>query len=112
MLCERPLFNVSIAAVMLLHLVVSCNVCAYADIYIRSYFLLFSSVYPRHSEEVVTIIALLSADTIMLTPPSSREAALAARQKFIAPEGDMMTLLNVFRAYRKVQKNKVRSMAE
>ena len=58
-------------------------------------------------EEVVTIIALLSADVILLTPPSSRQAALAAQQKFIAPEGDMVTLLNVFRAYRKVQKNKV-----
>ena len=58
-------------------------------------------------EEVVTIISLLSADVILLTPPSSRQEALAARQKFTAPEGDMMTLLNVFRAYRTVHKNKV-----
>ena len=64
----------------------------------------------RFREEVVTIIALLSADVILLTPPSSRQEALAARQKFVAPEGDMMTLLNVFRGYRKVQKNKVGEM--
>ncbi|XP_037076284.1 ATP-dependent RNA helicase DHX33-like [Pollicipes pollicipes] len=58
------------------------------------------------TEEVVTIIALLSADVILLTPAAGRQEALAAHQKFVAPEGDMITLLNVFRAYRKVHKNK------
>ena len=36
-----------------------------------------------------------------------REEALAARQKFMSSEGDHITLLNIYRAYKSVNGNKV-----
>jgi ATP-dependent RNA helicase DHX33 len=53
-------------------------------------------------EEVVTIVALLSAESPFLLPAARdrREEAEAAHRKFQAPEGDLVTLLNVWRAFR------------
>ncbi|XP_048042754.1 ATP-dependent RNA helicase DHX33 [Megalobrama amblycephala] len=58
------------------------------------------------SEEVLTIISLLSVDSVLYNPPARRDDVLAARKKFISSEGDHMTLLNIYRAYKKVSGNK------
>ncbi|XP_072231119.1 ATP-dependent RNA helicase DHX33 [Leuresthes tenuis] len=58
------------------------------------------------SEEVLSIVSLLSVDTVLYNPPARREEVLAARRKFTTSEGDHMTLLNIYRAFKKVSGNK------
>lgn len=58
------------------------------------------------SEEVLTIVSLLSVDTVLYNPLVRREECLAARKKFTASEGDHLTLLNIYRAFKKVNANK------
>ncbi|XP_071078637.1 ATP-dependent RNA helicase DHX33-like isoform X1 [Haliotis cracherodii] len=57
-------------------------------------------------EEILSIVSLLSVDSILFTPHSKREEALAARKKFISSEGDSITLLNIYKAYKGVGGNK------
>lgn len=52
-------------------------------------------------------MSLLSVDTVLYNPPARREEVLAARKKFSSSEGDHMTLLNIYRAFKKVSGNKV-----
>ncbi|XP_023274145.1 putative ATP-dependent RNA helicase DHX33 [Seriola lalandi dorsalis] len=58
------------------------------------------------SEEILSIVSLLSVDTVLYNPPARREEVLAARKKFSSSEGDHMTLLNIYRAFKKVGGNK------
>ncbi|XP_063809748.1 ATP-dependent RNA helicase DHX33 isoform X1 [Pseudophryne corroboree] len=58
------------------------------------------------TEEILTIVALLSVDSILHNPPAKRDEVQAARKKFISSEGDHFTLLNVFRAFKNLGKNK------
>ncbi|KAM9728398.1 ATP-dependent RNA helicase DHX33 [Menidia menidia] len=58
------------------------------------------------SDEVLSIVSLLSVDTVLYNPPARREEVLAARRKFTSSEGDHMTLLNIYRAFKKVSGNK------
>lgn len=58
------------------------------------------------SEEIITIVALLSVDSLTYTPQSKRDHALAVRKKFLSSEGDQMTLLNIYRAYKAVSGHK------
>uniref|UniRef100_A0A4W6EG49 RNA helicase n=1 Tax=Lates calcarifer TaxID=8187 RepID=A0A4W6EG49_LATCA len=58
------------------------------------------------SEEILSIVSLLSVDTVLYNPPARREEVLAARKKFTSSEGDHMTLLNIYRAFKKVSGNK------
>lgn len=58
------------------------------------------------SEEIITIVALLSVDSLTYTPQSKRDHAIAVRKKFISSEGDHMTILNIYRAYKAVGGNK------
>ena len=60
------------------------------------------------THEVLTVVAMLSVDSILFTPPNKREEALSARRKFLSDDGDHMTLLNIYRAYKGVKGNKVR----
>ncbi|XP_075958406.1 ATP-dependent RNA helicase DHX33 [Anarhichas minor] len=58
------------------------------------------------SEEILSIVSLLSVDTVLYNPPARREEVLAARKKFSSSEGDHMTLLSIYRAFKKVSGNK------
>ncbi|XP_059208192.1 ATP-dependent RNA helicase DHX33 [Centropristis striata] len=58
------------------------------------------------SEEILSIVSLLSVDTVLYNPPARRDEVLAARKKFSSSEGDHMTLLNIYRAFKKVSGNK------
>lgn len=58
------------------------------------------------SDEILSIVSLLSVDTVLYNPPARREEVLAARKKFTSSEGDHMTLLNIYRAFKKVSGNK------
>ncbi|KZS16763.1 putative ATP-dependent RNA Helicase DHX33 [Daphnia magna] len=58
------------------------------------------------TEEIVSIVALLSADSIMVNASAQREQANNVRAKFASSEGDHMTLLNIFRAFRTAKQNR------
>lgn len=64
------------------------------------------------SEEVLSIVSLMSVDTVLYNPPARREEVLAVRRKFTSSEGDHMTLLNIYRAFKKVGGNKVSLMKQ
>ncbi|XP_063240181.1 ATP-dependent RNA helicase DHX33 isoform X2 [Bacillus rossius redtenbacheri] len=58
-------------------------------------------------EEVLSIVAVLSGESIFVTPPSKRERAAAAHHKFLSAAGDHITMLNVFRNYASVPQKKL-----
>ncbi|XP_066057870.1 ATP-dependent RNA helicase DHX33 isoform X3 [Chamaea fasciata] len=57
------------------------------------------------AEEILTIVSLLSVDSVLHNPPAQRDEVQAVRKKFISSEGDHLTLLNVYRAYKNVNGN-------
>ncbi|XP_044140723.1 ATP-dependent RNA helicase DHX33 [Bufo gargarizans] len=58
------------------------------------------------TEEILTILALLSVDSVLHNPAAKRDEVQAARKKFISSEGDHITLLNIHRAFKNLGKNK------
>lgn len=50
-------------------------------------------------EEALTIVAILSGESFLLTPPSKRELVQNIRQKFSSAYGDHITLLNIYREF-------------
>ncbi|KAH9417615.1 putative ATP-dependent RNA helicase dhx33 [Dermatophagoides pteronyssinus] len=56
----------------------------------------------RCTEEIITIIAMLSVDNVFDTSMTD-ENAIAIHRKFASSEGDLIKLLNVFRRYREAQ---------
>eukprot|EP00088_Acartia_fossae_P055890 TRINITY_DN6499_c0_g1_i5.p1 TRINITY_DN6499_c0_g1~~TRINITY_DN6499_c0_g1_i5.p1 ORF type:complete len:681 (+),score=96.89 TRINITY_DN6499_c0_g1_i5:39-2081(+) len=56
----------------------------------------------RCTEEMITIVALLTAENVFQIPgpKEKREEAEQVHKKFAAVEGDLVTLLNVWRTYR------------
>jgi len=58
------------------------------------------------TEEILTIVALLSVDSIIYTPHNQRERANTVRKKFLSSEGDQVSLLNIYRAYKSSGMNK------
>lgn len=57
-------------------------------------------------EEILTIVSILSVDDIFLNQLNKRDQIQSARQKFISSEGDHITLLNTFKAFKAVNGNK------
>lgn len=49
---------------------------------------------------------LANDQPVMLTPHNNRDEAIAARKKFVSSEGDLITSLNIFRAFKQA-KNQV-----
>ncbi|KAH9312164.1 hypothetical protein KI387_027199, partial [Taxus chinensis] len=59
------------------------------------------------SEEMLIAVAMLSVESIFYTPRDKMKEAKAARQRFCSPEGDHITLVNIYRAcLEEVQKRK------
>ncbi|GAV06312.1 hypothetical protein RvY_16326 [Ramazzottius varieornatus] len=57
------------------------------------------------TEEVLTIIAMLSTDSPFFVPLEKRKEAALAHQKFSSNEGDHIVLLNVWRAFKTAKGN-------
>ncbi|KAI0739564.1 pre-mRNA-splicing factor ATP-dependent RNA helicase PRP43 [Daedaleopsis nitida] len=51
------------------------------------------------SNEILTIVAMLSVPNVWLRPPNKRKEADAAKALLTIPEGDHLTLMNVYNAY-------------
>lgn len=56
---------------------------------------------PKYSctSEVITVVAMLSVPQVFMRPKGAEHAAKAAKSEFTHPEGDHLTLLNVYNAY-------------
>jgi len=69
--------------------------------------LLSSSTY-NCSDEMLTIVSLLSADSgsIFVHSLNQRAQATLRRMEFMAPEGDLITYLNVYKAFKKAGESK------
>ncbi|XP_034951798.1 ATP-dependent RNA helicase DHX33 isoform X2 [Chelonus insularis] len=68
---------------------------------------LLASVEHRCLDEALTVIALLSGESVFVERPAKRDQALAARANFASPEGDHVTLLNVYRGFTNATQKKV-----
>lgn len=53
------------------------------------------------SEEMLTIVAMLSIETVFYRPKDKQTVADSKRSKFHAPEGDHLTLLNVYDSWKR-----------
>lgn len=53
------------------------------------------------SNEVLSIVSMLSVPSVFIRPPDSRKAADDAKKLFSHPDGDHLTLLNVYHAYKR-----------
>ncbi|KAI9059376.1 pre-mRNA-splicing factor ATP-dependent RNA helicase PRP43 [Trametes sanguinea] len=51
------------------------------------------------SHEILTIVAMLSVPSVWLRPQSQRREADAAKAMFVVPDGDHLTLMNVYNQY-------------
>ncbi|XP_005988626.1 ATP-dependent RNA helicase DHX33 isoform X2 [Latimeria chalumnae] len=58
------------------------------------------------TEEILTIVALLSVDSVLYNPPAKRDDVQSVRKKFISSEGDHMTLVNLYHAFKNAAGNK------
>jgi pre-mRNA-splicing factor ATP-dependent RNA helicase DHX38/PRP16 len=52
------------------------------------------------SEEMLTIVSMLSVPTVFYRPPERMEESDAAREKFFVPESDHLTLLHVYNQWK------------
>ena len=57
--------------------------------------------------EVLSVVSMLSVDSVLYTPHNKREKVLATRKKFVSLDGDHLKLLNIYRAYKSAKGNKV-----
>ncbi|KAI8803208.1 P-loop containing nucleoside triphosphate hydrolase protein [Cladochytrium replicatum] len=67
--------------------------------------LIMSQEY-KCTKEMLTIVAMLSVENITFVPVDKREQAAEARNKFINHQGDHLTLLNIWKAYLDVGKDR------
>ncbi|KAJ9595956.1 hypothetical protein L9F63_012849, partial [Diploptera punctata] len=57
-------------------------------------------------EEILSVVALLTSESVLHVPSSKREQAVAAHRKFVSTTGDHLALLNIYKAYSTVNKKK------
>ena len=62
---------------------------------------LITSVEMQCSEEVLTIVALLSVEGVFYRPREKQSQADSKKQRFVSPDGDHLTLLNVYSSWQK-----------
>jgi pre-mRNA-splicing factor ATP-dependent RNA helicase DHX15/PRP43 len=62
--------------------------------------LLIASPKYNCSNEILSIVAMLSVPRVFLRPPEARKAADEAKDRFSHADGDHLTLLNVFHAWK------------
>ncbi|KAF3035159.1 DEAH-box RNA helicase prp16 [Didymella keratinophila] len=62
--------------------------------------LIITSVEYECSEEMLTIVAMLSVPSVFYRPKERQEESDAAREKFFVPESDHLTLLHVYTQWR------------
>lgn len=62
--------------------------------------LIVTSVDYGCSEEILTIVSMLSVPSVFYRPKERQEEADAAREKFFVPESDHLTLLHVYNQWR------------
>ncbi len=60
------------------------------------------------THEVLTVVSMLSVDSVIFIPRNKKEAVMTAHRKFVSEDGDHMTWLSVYRAYKSNKGNKVR----
>lgn len=60
----------------------------------------------RCTEEIITIIAMLSVDNIFFVPNDQQDQAIAMHKKFSTSEGDLIKLLNIFRRFKEAKQSK------
>lgn len=58
------------------------------------------------TEEILSLVAMLSCDNIFVIPSEKREIALTAHSKFDSKYGDHLRLLNVYRGFSQTEKQK------
>lgn len=63
-------------------------------------------------EEILTVVALLSGESIFLNPPSKRDQVQQVRRKFNSGYGDHITLLNVYREFVNIGQSNKRSWCQ
>ncbi|EFN89703.1 ATP-dependent RNA helicase DHX33 [Harpegnathos saltator] len=68
---------------------------------------ILASVEHRCLEEALTVIALLSGESVFMDSTTKRAQASKARERFASPEGDHVMLLNIFRQYQSAKLKKV-----
>ncbi|GLD91542.1 hypothetical protein PINS_up000075 [Pythium insidiosum] len=51
------------------------------------------------AEEALSVVSMLSVESIFYSPRDKKEQAAQSRAKFVAYEGDQITLLNIYNAY-------------
>ena len=59
-------------------------------------------------EEIMSIVSMLSVESVLYTPHEQRERALEVRRKFFSEDGDHLMLLKIYRAYRSAKGNRVK----
>lgn len=67
---------------------------------------MFHKIFP--TLQVLSVIAMLSGESIYVNPSGKKEMAANVRRKFLSVEGDHVTMLKIFRAFRGSKENKVR----
>ncbi|XP_046467981.1 ATP-dependent RNA helicase DHX33 [Neodiprion pinetum] len=68
---------------------------------------ILASAEHRCLDEALTVVALLSGESVFVEPPNKREKAAAAKARFASPEGDHVVLLNVFKGYATTSQKKL-----
>jgi ATP-dependent RNA helicase DHX8/PRP22 len=69
--------------------------------------MLLTSVQLGCASEVLTIVAMLSIQTVFYRPKEKAAQADQKKQRFFQPEGDHLTLLTVFEAWKKSGMNRI-----